>query len=117
MAFWFKKTHVFAAAACVVAGFWVFESSGQAFVVLGVYALFYGACYALPKFAAQRVLLLDFPHPSMGSSATDKIQGIVGMASDSKPPNGCSRVSWKVFVKEMAPLRDVLCLVDEPVFS
>ncbi|WHZ30188.1 MAG: hypothetical protein OJF51_004991 [Nitrospira sp.] len=108
VAFQVKHIHLFAAAVCVLGGFLWFGLLGEALAVLGVSLLLYGAYYALPTFAAQRLLLLDFSHPSIGSKA-----GILG---DSQPPDGDSSGSWNVFAKEMSALRNTLCLTDEPTF-
>lgn len=103
-----KKTYALATVMCVLGASLWFGLVGEALAVLGVSALLYGACYVLPTFAAQRVLLLDFSHPSISSKS--------GMMGDSQPPDGCSSGSWKVFAKEMSALRNVLCLTDEPTF-
>ncbi len=108
VAFQVKNIHLFAAVLCVLGGFLWFGLLGEALAVVGVSLLLYGAYYVLPTFAAQRLLLLDFSHPLIGSKA--------GMIGDSQPPDGCSSGSWKVFTKEMSALRHALCLTDEPTF-
>jgi hypothetical protein len=105
-----KKIYAFAAASCVLGGFLWFGLVGEALAVLGVSVLLYGACYVLPTFAAQRVLLLDFPHPSMGSAATNV--GQAGMFENRQPPAKWTPGLWDVFVKEMSALRNVLCLAE-----
>lgn len=106
-----KKTYVFAAAIGVLGGFLWFGLVGEALAVLGVCALLYGSCYALPTFAAQRVLLLDFPHPSMTSESSDEGQGISGMVENRQPPAEWTPGLWEVFVKEMSGLRNALRLM------
>ncbi len=90
-----------------------FGLAGQALAVLGVSALLYGAYYLLPRFAAQRVLLLDFPYRLMGSCPTGNAQGDHG---SQEKPSSRSAGLWEVFVKEMSALPNALCLADEPTF-
>lgn len=103
-----KKIHAVPAVICVLGVSLLFGLIGEALAVMGVSALLYATCHVLPTFAAQRVLLLDFSHPSIGSKA--------GAIKEFQPPDGCSSDSWKVFAKEMSALRNVLCLTDEPTF-
>ncbi len=105
-----KKIHGFAAVICVLGGSFWFGLAGEALAVLGVSALLYGACYVLPTFAAQRVLLLDFPRPSKDPTETDEWQGIAQVIKSVQAGNAPR--SWPVglsdlFVKEMSGLLNV----------
>lgn len=79
IAFQYKTEHasyvLIAAVSVVAGGFFWFGGIGLALAVLGICVVFYCANYALPRFAAQRVLLLDFPHahPLMGIPQTDNV--------------------------------------------
>lgn len=96
-----EKISVFATVVGVLGGFLWFGLVGQAVAVLGVSVLLYGAYHVLPKFAAQRILLLDVPRPSMDST-------------DHTPPDGWLPGLWDVFVKEMSGLRNALRLTEIP---
>lgn len=76
--------------------------------MLGVSALLYGAGYVLPKFAAQRVLLLDLPQPSLDSASPEKGQEIAEMVHRGESPAEWPASLWDVFVKETSGLRNAL---------
>ncbi|HEX6727835.1 MAG TPA: hypothetical protein VF078_10815 [Nitrospira sp.] len=109
-----KQIYAFAAGICVLAVSLWFGVAGQALAVLGVSGLLYGAYYVLPRFAAQRVLLLEFPYPSVDSTATNTRQRSAGMFENRQPRAEWTPGLWDVYVKEMSALPDALCLADEP---
>jgi len=111
-----KPLYASAAAIGVLGGFLGFLGFlwlgliGEALGVLGVIALLYGAWHVLPQLALQRVLLLDFPHPSMRSEVPDE-----GKESIDRNPDDKALPSWPlglsdIFVKEMSGLRNALRL-------
>lgn len=105
-----KKIYAFAGSLGVLGGFLWFGLVGGALAVLGVIALLYGAWYVLPRFAVRRVLLLDFPHPSMGSAVPDEGKEGVDRDPDDKTPTSWPSGLSDVFVKEMSGLRNALRL-------
>jgi len=108
-----KKIYVFAASVVVLGVFLWFGLIGQALAVLGMTALLYGTYYILPRFVAQRVLLLDFPYPPSDPRPSGNAQG---SNDSSHKPSSRSDASWEVFVKEISALPNALCLTDEPTF-
>ena len=109
-----RKIHALAAVICVLGGSLWFGLVGQALAVLGVSALLYGTWYVLPRLAAHRVLLLDYPYPSMDSTTADKGQGTAEIVEDPKPPDGWSQDLCDVFVKEISGLRNALRMTGIP---
>lgn len=103
-----KKIYVLAAMTCVLGGALWFGLVGEALAVLGVSTLLYGAGYVLPKFAAQRVLLLDLPQPSLDSPEPEKGQEIAEMVHRGESPAEWPAGLWDVFVKETSGLRNAL---------
>ena len=111
-----KKIYALAAVMCVLGGFLGFGLVGEALAVLTVCTLLYATCHALPTFAARQVLLLNYPHPPIDSSAPEKGQKTSRMLAGAKPPAGWLPGLWDVFAKEMSALPNALCLADEPTF-
>ncbi|MDF0645977.1 MAG: hypothetical protein P0111_18265 [Nitrospira sp.] len=109
-----RNTYAFAAVICVLGGSLWFGLVGEAFALLAVIALIYGAWYVLPMFAAQRVLPMDLPHPSMDSTAGDERKGTAEMVEHPKPPDGWSSGLWDLFAREISGLRNGLRLTGIP---
>ncbi len=109
-----KKTYVLAAVICVLGGSLSFGLVGEALALLGVSALLYGACYVLPTVAAQRILLLDFLRPAMGSTTTDAGQGSAEMLQDRQAASSWPPGLSDLFVEEMSGLRNALRLTGIP---
>jgi hypothetical protein len=124
LVFRIKKIYVFAAAVCVLGGFLLFGFVGEAVSVLLVCAVLHWACYVMPKFAAQRVVLLDFPHPPSNSQGHAQLNflyslmegGPTGGAQEDndshEKPSSWSASLWDAFVIEMSALRNALRLTE-----